>query len=86
MNTSNQFNIQILRKPEVLNFLSISKSTFHNQINKGLLCSPISLGLRAVGYLEHEIQEVLKARIVGQNDDQIKELVISLEAQRKELI
>jgi len=85
MSTKIQLKIQVLRKPEVLKFLSISKSTFQNQINDGLLCSPISLGLRAVGYLLHETQEVLKARIAGKSDDEIRALVISLEAQRKEL-
>lgn len=85
MNATNQINIQILRKPQVLQFLSISKSTFHNQINEGLLCSPISLGFRAKGYLNHEVQEVLKARITGKSDDEIRSLVIELEAKRKDI-
>ena len=84
MSYTNQVSIQILRKPEALGLLPICKSTFQSQINEGLLCSPISLGSRSVGYLEHEIREVLKARIAGKTDDEIRTLVISLEAQRKD--
>jgi prophage regulatory protein len=43
---------------------------------------PISLGSRAVGYLQHEVDSVLFARIAGKNNEQIKELVKSLMAKR----
>lgn len=43
----------------------------------------IPLGDRAVGYLQHELDAVLSARIAEQSNEQIKELVKSLIAKRK---
>lgn len=76
---------RIIRKPEVLNLLGFSKSTLHLRINEGLLPPPISLGQRASGYIEHEVQAVLKAMIAGQSQEQIKQLVIELTEARKKL-
>jgi prophage regulatory protein len=75
----------IFRLPEALNTLSISKSTFFNQLNEGLLCKPISLGERCVGYPSSEIIAILNARIAGSTNFEIKALVIELEKQRQEL-
>lgn len=78
-------DLQVIRKPQVLNMLGISKSNFHNKINAGLLPKNISLGDKAVGYLKHEFQAVLGAMAAGKNTDEIKALVKLLIAQRQEL-
>jgi prophage regulatory protein len=75
--------IQIVKQPIGLNKFNVSKSTWHKQIKGGLLPPAISLGDRAVGYLQHELDIVLSARIAGKSNDQIKELVKSLVAKRK---
>ncbi|MBL4898985.1 MAG: transcriptional regulator [Colwellia sp.] len=72
----------ICRLPEILALLHISKSTLFNQINDGLLCSSINLGTRCKGYIWSEALSILNARITGQTDDQIKQLVIQLESNR----
>ena len=77
-------NIQIVKQPSLLEQFAFSKSTLFSQIKQGLMPKPIPLGDRAVGYLQHELDSVLSARIAGQSNDQIKELVKSLVAQRKE--
>jgi prophage regulatory protein len=75
-------NIQIIKQPQLLKQFAFSKSTLFTQINQGLMPKPISLGSRAVGYLQHEVDSVLFARIAGKNNEQIKELVKSLMAKR----
>jgi prophage regulatory protein len=81
MNSSNQ--LTFARKPEVIKRLGISKSTFHTRINQHLLPPPVSLGARAVGFLQHEFDAVLAAMVAGKNNDEIKSLVLALVAQRK---
>ena len=78
-------DLQIMRKPQALNMLGISKSNFHNKINAGLLPSGISLGSNSTGYFKHEITAVLVAMATGKNQDEIKELVIFLIDQRQYL-
>ncbi|MEP7703502.1 AlpA family phage regulatory protein [Paraglaciecola sp. 25GB23A] len=78
-------NIQLIinRKPEVIKRLGISKATFHTRINQNLLPPPISLGQRAVGYLQHEIDAVIAAMVAGKSNAEVKLLVSDLVAQRK---
>ena len=82
MNTS--INNRICRKPEVLSMLAISKSTLHERINDGLLPPPIKLGGRAVGWLENEIQQTLKAMAAGIQDDLLTDYIQTLVNARKE--
>ncbi|WP_351010679.1 AlpA family phage regulatory protein [Shewanella sp. S1-58-MNA-CIBAN-0166] len=81
MNTSN--NMRIIRKPEVLSILAISKSTLHERINDGFLPPPIKLGERAVGWLENEIQQTLKAMAAGIQDDLLADYIVTLVNARK---
>jgi prophage regulatory protein len=76
-------HIKIVKQPSLLEQFAFSKSTLFAQIKKGLMPSSISLGDRAVGYLQHELDAVLSARIAEQSNEQIKELVKSLIAKRK---
>jgi prophage regulatory protein len=77
-------HIKIVKQPSLLEQFAFSKSTLFSQIKKGLMPSSILLGDRAVGYLQHELDGVLSARIAGQSNEQIKALVKSLVDQRKE--
>lgn len=76
---------RIVRRPEVLEFLQISRSNLYDKINKGLWPKPLSLGARAVGFLSTENEKVLAAMISGQSEEEIKELVQSLMSARKSL-
>lgn len=75
--------IQIVKQPSLLKQFAFSKSTLFSQIKQGLMPKAIPLGERSVGYLQHELNAVLSARIAGQSSQQIKELVKLLTAQRK---
>ncbi len=53
----------ILRLPEVKRNTGLSRSTLYLKIAQGTFPKPVSLGARAVGWLEAEIQEWLQQRI-----------------------
>ena len=53
----------ILRIPAVKTSTGLSRSTIYLRIAEGTFPRPISLGGRAVGWLEAEIQEWLQQRI-----------------------
>ncbi|GAC28263.1 helix-turn-helix transcriptional regulator [Brumicola pallidula] len=74
---------RILRKPDVLALTNLSKSTMYNRIKEGLWPTPISLGSRAVGFVQFECETVLQAMIAGQSATEIKVLVKDLLTQRK---
>jgi prophage regulatory protein len=82
-NSTNQ-PYKIIRRPSVLNMLGLSKTTLFNREQDGLTPPPINLGGRAVGYLEHECQAVLKAMVAGKSKDEIRQLVCDLVAQRQQ--
>lgn len=76
-------NLKITKLPTLLKNHCISRSTAFTQLKDGLLPPSISLGQRSRGYIVSELDAVLSARIAGCSDDQIKELVKSLVANRK---
>jgi len=84
---TNNVQLRILRKPEVLELTGFKKSTLYTRIQEGLMPSPISLGgARAVGWINHEIQTVLSAFCAGKSREEIKQLVSELIAKRSELV
>ena len=78
--------LKIERKPAVLQRIGLSRSTLHSRIQQGLWCPPISLGARAVGFLEHETEELIAAHINGYSPEQQRDLVKKLMAERSALI
>lgn len=54
---------KILRLPAVLSRTGLGRSTVYLYISKGRFPKPISLGPRAVGWLEAEIDEWLERQI-----------------------
>jgi prophage regulatory protein len=77
--------LQIIRKPEALYMLGISKSNFHNKINNGLLPPGITLGPNSTGYFKHEVTAVLIAMATDKSQEEVKSLVKSLITQRHHL-
>ena len=78
--------LQIERKPAVLQRIGLSRSTLHSKIQQGLWCPPISLGARAVGFIEHETDELIAAQINGYSPDQLRKLVSKLVLERAVLL
>ena len=54
---------RILRLPAVIQLTGLSRSTIYLRIAEARFPKPVSLGGRAVGWLEAEIQEWLQRRI-----------------------
>ena len=73
----------ILRLPAVKYESGLSRSTIYLRITQGLWTKPVSLGARAVGWPSSEVAMLNSARIAGKTDEEIRTLVLKLEAARK---
>jgi prophage regulatory protein len=63
-----------------------SNASIYNAIRAGLWTKPVAIGQRAVGWPDYEVRAICAARIAGQSDEQIRELVNRLHAKRTELL
>ena len=52
---------RILRFPDVVNRTGLSKSTIYQRIRRDEFPAPVSLGVRAVGFVESEVDRWLAA-------------------------
>ncbi len=68
MANTNQEKLSILRRKQVEKRTGLSRSTIYLRIQEGTFPKPISLGARAVGWLENEIEAWLAARIEIRNN------------------
>lgn len=68
MANNTQTKLTILRRKQVEKRTGLSRSTIYLRIQEGSFPKPISLGARAVGWLENEIQEWLTERIKIRNN------------------
>jgi len=74
---------RIIRRVQVEAETGYSRSTIYLRITQGLWPKPVRLGPRAVGWPAEEVQAMNAARIAGQTDADIKELVVRMEAARR---
>jgi len=61
-----------------------SHTSIYAAIRAGLFTKQVSIGHRAVGWPAEEVRAICAARIAGQSEDQIRELVNGLHARRAE--
>jgi prophage regulatory protein len=73
----------ILRLPAVKAESGASRSTIYLRIQQGLWPKPVRLGPRSVGWPASEVAAINAARIAGKTDDEIRAVVVKLEAARK---
>lgn len=73
----------IYRLPTVKAESGYSRSTIYLRIAQGLWPRQVSLGPRCVGWPASEVAALNSARISGKSDDEIRALVVKLEAARK---
>jgi prophage regulatory protein len=74
---------QLLRLGSVTQQTTMRKHFLQKEVAKGLFPRPIKLGARINVWLQSEVTAVIKARIEGISNDELKTLVIELEATRK---
>ncbi len=60
-----QGQVRFLRLPEVLVRTGLSRSTIYVRLDQGRFPRPVSLGARAVGWIESEVDEWIRERIVA---------------------
>lgn len=61
--------IRFLRLPEVLARTGLSRSTIYVRLDQGRFPRPVSLGARAVGWVEAEVDEWMRERIAARRSD-----------------
>ena len=76
----------ILRIPAAKAQSGYSRSTIYLRISQGLWTKQISLGPRCIGWPANEVAALNAARISGKTDDEIRALVVKLEAARKSVV
>ncbi|OSZ75918.1 AlpA family transcriptional regulator [Hydrogenophaga sp. IBVHS1] len=59
-----------------------SHASIYNAIKAGLFTKPVQIGQRSVGWPSNEVEAINAARISGQSEDEIRELVNLLHSQR----
>lgn len=75
--------MKLLRLVPVLGLTGASRSTHYAQIKDGLMTASVQLSVHSVAWPEHEILAINSARIAGKSDDEIRQLVTKLMADRK---
>ena len=61
--------VRFLRLPEVLARTGLSRSTIYVRLDQGRFPQPVSLGARAVGWIEAEVDEWMRERIATSRSD-----------------
>ena len=62
--------IKILRLPSIIELTGLSRSTIYLRISKDEFPAPISLGGRAVGWVEEDVLNWLQEKIEASRVDQ----------------
>jgi prophage regulatory protein len=75
--------MRILRLPEVKALTGHrSHVSIYNAIHAGLFTKQVQIGQRSVGWPAHEVEMIIRARVAGKNDSEIRILVNDLHARR----
>ena len=72
----------LYRRPIVEQATGDSRSTIYRKIKQGLFTKPVQIGGERVAWPANEVTAINQARIAGKTDEEIKQLVIELEAAR----
>lgn len=83
MNQHTQTFTRMIRLSEVRHLTGQADSTIYEQIQHGLLPSPVKMGKRMATWPLNELQAVIAARIAGHDEEAIRELVNQIHQQRK---
>jgi prophage regulatory protein len=76
----------ILRRKRVEVETGWGRSTVYARIAEGLFTKPVKLGPRARGWPAREVAALNEARIAAMSEDDIRSLVLRLEADRRTVL
>lgn len=74
---------RILRRPAVQSVTGMRRTSLYASIATGVFPPPVAIGARAVGWPESEVLAVNAARIRGDSQDAVRELVAQLVSRRQ---
>jgi prophage regulatory protein len=81
--STKEMEMAIKRMSDVLKAFGYrSRTTVYKNVNAGVFTRPISIGVRAVGWLDTEIEAISVALAAGKNQTDIQALVDKLHARR----
>lgn len=78
--------IKLLLKPEVIKISRKAHSTLYRDIGAGVYVHPIKISGRRSAWLESEVYAINAAVAKGFTEEQLKELVKKLEADRQNIV
>lgn len=79
--------MSILRMPAVKDETGHrSHASIYNAIKAGLFTKPVPIGERSVGWPDYEVKALVNARIAGQSESDIRDLVNRLHVKRTALV
>ena len=70
--------LTMLKCPTVMARVGQSRSALYAAAKRGVFTPPIKWAPQSSGWPEHEVNAILRARIAGKSDDEIRELVKQL--------
>ena len=73
----------LLRMPEAFKASCKSRSGFYDDIKKGLMVPVVRIGANSVAVPEDEIAAINAAKIAGKSNDEIRQIVSRLVADRQ---
>lgn len=76
--------MKFMRLAAVLDARARSNSSHYEDIADGTFVPPVRIGPRAKAYLDNEVEAIIRARLAGKSDAEIRELVQRLVAERGE--
>jgi prophage regulatory protein len=73
---------RMLKLREVLSRRARGCTSHYRDINAGLFTHPVKMGIKSSSWPEAEVEALIRARIAGKSDQEIRTLVAKLEADR----
>ena len=74
--------VRLLRISRVMDVSGFSRWKVYADVREGLFPPPVKIGARCSAWPEPEVDDVLRARIAGRSEDEIKKIVAGLHAAR----
>ena len=78
--------LTFIRSPEAVTRRGDSRSAMYRDIDAGLWTPAVKIGAVSAAWPKHEIDAILGAKLYGATPEELRKLVASLMAKRKELI
>ena len=70
------------RLPTVLSQTGRGRSSTYGDVSRGVMTRPIRIGPRSVGWPAGEVKAIMRARIAGRSETELRALVTELHASR----